>query len=212
MMNIRRILMCSCFALALAPLSAAAETSLVYVTNAAGDVVHVVNPTTNKVQQTFPIVGAHGVNFSPDGSRVYVSNEATSTLDVLDQKTGNLIKKVTLSNHPNNIGVTKDGRIVVAIARGDGALDVIDPVKLEVKKTIPTKGRLHNCYTSNDGNTAICGSVQTGYFTAFDMKTETIAWEHKFDHGVRPMTIEHNADGSPKRVFVQLAAFDGFGV
>jgi len=108
--------------------------------------------------------------------------------------------------------VAKDGRIVVAIARGEGALDIIDPVKLELKKTIPTHGRLHNCYTSNDGNYAICGSVQTGMFTAFDLKTETVAWEHKFDHGVRPMTIEHNADGSPKRVFVQLAAFDGFGV
>jgi YVTN family beta-propeller protein len=26
------------------------------------------------------------------------------------------------------------------------------------------------------------------------------------------MTIEHNPDGSPKRIFVQLAAFDGFAV
>jgi len=108
--------------------------------------------------------------------------------------------------------VAKDGRIVVGIARGEGALDIIDPVKLEVKKTIPTHGRLHNCYTSKDGNTAVCGSVQTGVFTAFDLKTESIAWEHKFDHGVRPMTIEHNADGSPKRVFVQMAAYDGFAV
>jgi YVTN family beta-propeller protein len=212
MTNIRRVLMCSCFALALAPLSVAAETSLVYVTNSAGDHVDVVNPLTQKVIQQFPIIGAHGVNFSPDGTKVYVSNEATSTLDVFDQKTGNLIKKITLSNHPNNIAVTKDGRVVVGIARGDGALDIIDPVKLEVKKTIPTHGRLHNCYTSNDGNWAICGSVQTGVFTAFDLKTETIAWEHKFDHGVRPMTIEHNPDGSPKRIFVQLAAWDGFGV
>jgi YVTN family beta-propeller protein len=212
MTNFRRILMGSCFALALAPVGASADTALVYVTNSAGDKVDVINPLTNKVVQQFPIVGAHGVNFSPDGSRVYVSNEQTSKLDVFEQKTGKLIKSVTLSNHPNNIAVAKDGRIVVAIARGEGALDIIDPVKLEVKKTIPTHGRLHNCYTSNDGNYAICGSVQTGMFTAFDLKTETIAWEHKFDHGVRPMTIEHNADGSPKRVFVQLAAFDGFGV
>jgi YVTN family beta-propeller protein len=212
MTNFRHILMCSCFALALAPLTASAETALVYVTNSAGDKVDVINPLTNKVVQQFPIVGAHGINFSPDGSKVYVSNEMTSTLDVFEQKTGNLIKKIKLSNHPNNIAVTKDGRVVVGIARGEGALDIIDPVKLEVKKTIPTHGRLHNCYTSNDSNYAICGSVQTGVFTAFDMKTETIAWEHKFDHGVRPMTIEHNADGSPKRVFVQLAAFDGFAV
>jgi len=55
------------------------------------------------------------------------------------KKTGKLMKKITLSNHPNNIAVTKDGRIVVGIARGTGALDIIDPVKLEVEKTIPTQ-------------------------------------------------------------------------
>jgi YVTN family beta-propeller protein len=212
MIKFRTALMCSALLLGLAPLPASAVTSLVYITNSAGDKVDVINPATNKVVQQFPIVGAHGVQFSPDGSKVYISNEMTSTLDVFEQKTGKLIKAIKLSNHPNNIGVAKDGRIVVAIARGEGALDIIDPVKLEVKKTIPTHGRLHNCYTSNDGNWAICGSVQTGVFTAFDLKTETIAWEHKFDHGVRPMTIEHNPDGSPKKIYVQLAAYDGFAV
>jgi len=213
MKNLRLVLLSSCFALAFASLPAAAETALVYVTNSAGDTVDVVNPTTNKVIQRIPNVeGAHGVNFSPDGSRVYVSNELSETLDVIDQKSGNLIKKVKLSNHPNNIAVAKDGRILVGIARGDGALDIIDPVKLEVTKTIPTKGRLHNIYTTGDSKFVITGSVQTGWFTAIDLTTEKIAWEHKFDHGVRPMTIESNPDGSAKRVFVQMAAFDGFAV
>ena len=212
MSNIRRILMTSCFALALMPFAASAETALVYVTNSAGDSVDVINPLTNKVVQSISIVGSHGVNFSPDGSRVYISNEMTSTLDVFDQKTGNLMKKIKLSNHPNNIAVASDGRILVGIARGNGALDIIDPVKLEVKKTIPTQGGLHNIYTTKDSKFVITGSVRTGWFTAIDLGTETIAWEHKFDHGVRPMTIESNPDGSAKRVFVQLAAWDGFGV
>ena len=211
MKNLHRLLMCSCFALALAPLSAAAETALVYITNSAGDSVHVINPLTNKVVQEIKgVEGAHGINFSPDGSRVYISSEMTETLDVYDQKNGSLIKKVKLSNHPNNIAVAKDGRILVGIARGDGALDIIDPVKLEVTKTIPTKGRLHNIYTTQDGKYVITGSVQTGMFTVIDLQKNEIAWEHKFDHGVRPMTIESNPDGSPKRIFVQLAAFDGF--
>jgi YVTN family beta-propeller protein len=212
MAGFRHLLKCSAFALALAPLPALAESSFVYVTNSAGDVVDVVNASTDKVVQTFPIEGAHGINFSPDGSRVYVSNESTSTLDVFDQKTGNLLKKVTLSNHPNNISVAKDGRIIVAIARGQGALDIIDPIRLEVVKNIPTHGRLHNVYVTADSKYVICGSAQTGVFTAIDLKTEAIAWEHKFDRGVRPMTIESNPDGSPHRIFVQLTAFDGFAV
>lgn len=212
MMNFRTALMCSALLLGLAPLPASAVTSLIYITNSAGDKVDVINPTTNKVVQQFPMLGAHGVNFSPDGTKVYISNEHDSSLDVFEQKTGKLLKQIKLSNRPNNIGVAKDGRIVVAIARGQGALDIVDPVKMEVIKTIPTNGRLHNCYTSKDGLNAFCGSVQTGVFTMFDLKTQTIAWEHKFDHGVRPMTVEHNANGSPKRIYVQLAAFDGFAV
>ena len=196
MTRFRTALKCSLFALALAPLPAMGETALVYVTNSAGDHVDVVNSATDKVIQQIPIEGAHGINFAPDGSRVYVSNESTSTLDVFDQKAGKLLKKVVLSNHPNNIAVAKDGRILVGIARGQGALDIIDPVKLEVVKTIPTHGRLHNIYTTKDGKYVITGSVQTGVFTVIDLQKQEIVWEHKFDHGVRPMTIESNPDGS----------------
>jgi YVTN family beta-propeller protein len=60
-------------AVALAPLPASASTVRIYITNSAGDSIHVIDPTTNKVVQEIKgIEGAHGVNFSPDGSRVYV--------------------------------------------------------------------------------------------------------------------------------------------
>ena len=75
-----------------------AKSSLIYITNSAGDMVDVIDPSTNKVVQRFPITGAHGVNFSPDGSRVYISNEMTSTLDVFEQKTGKLIKAINLKD------------------------------------------------------------------------------------------------------------------
>src|SRR6202161_1760102 len=98
-------------ALALAPLPADAATVRIYVTNSAGDSIHVIDPVSNKVvQEIKDIVGAHGIAFSPDATRVYVSNEETSTLDVFDRKSGKLIKKVALSDHPNNISVTKKDR------------------------------------------------------------------------------------------------------
>ena len=108
-------------ALALVPFVAQAETARVYVTNSAGDSVHVIDPATNKVVQVFKGPEAmHGIAFSPDGARVYVSNESESTLDVFDHKDGKLIKQVVLSNRPNNIAVAKDGRVVMA-SRADTA-------------------------------------------------------------------------------------------
>ncbi len=56
-----------------------------------GDSVHVIDPATNKVVQEIKgIEAAHGINFSPDGARVYISNEADSTLDVVDRKNGKM--------------------------------------------------------------------------------------------------------------------------
>ena len=186
----------------------------VYVTNAAGDSVHVIDPATNKVvQQIKGIEAAHGINFSPDGSRVYISNEADSTLDVVERKSAKIVKKVPLSGHPNNIAVTKDGnRVVVAIAETAGALDFIDTASLTIAKTVPVNGRQHNVYVTPDGKYSVSGSTRTGVMSVVDLQTEQPAWELKIGPGVRPMTVEANADGSTRRVYAQLSDFNGFSV
>jgi len=200
--------------LVLAPLAASAETVRVYVTNSAGDSVHVIDPATNKVVQVIKgVESAHGVTFSPDGARVYISNEHDATLDVFDRKTGAVIKQIPLSSRPNNIAITKDGkRIVVAIARDPAALDIIDTVALTRTKSVPMNGRLHNTYITPDGKYAVSGSVRSEFLNVVDLATEQVAWEIKMKGGVRPMTFEVNPDGSTKRIFAQHSDLNGFSV
>src|SRR3954466_9397097 len=122
MTRLPRILQHALFALALTPLSASAATVRIYVTNSAGDNIHVIDPATNKVVQVFKAPEAmHGAAFVPDGARDYRSTEPQSTLDVFEGKSGQLIKQVALRDRPNNIAVAKAGRIVVGLARGEGA-------------------------------------------------------------------------------------------
>ena len=202
-------------ALAVVPLAASAGTVRIYVTNSAGDAIDVIDPVTHRVvQEIKDIVGAHGIAFSPDATRIYVSNEETSTLDVFDRKSGKLIKKVQLSDHPNNISVTRNGdRIVVAIARGKGGIDIIDAATLTLKKTIPDNGgRLHNVYITPDNKWVVGGSIPSKTFYVFDLQKEEFAWAMPMDLGVRCMAIETNPDGSTRRVFSQLSAFNGFSV
>ncbi len=203
----------SLLALGLIALPASAETARVYVTNAAGDSVHVIDPATNKVVQIIKgVEAAHGVGFSPDGKRVYISNEAEATLDVFEQKSGKLIKKIPLSGRPNNIAVTNDGgRVVVAITE-PGAIDIIDTAALSKKNSIAMNSRMHNTYVTPDGKFAVSGSVRGKFLNVVDLATEKTAWEIKFDGGVRPITYDTNADGSTKRLFVQLSGLDGFAV
>src|SRR5262245_39969359 len=68
--------------------------AFIYVTNSAGDSIHVIDPATNKVVQEIKgIEAAHGIVAAPDGSRIYVSDEASATLDVFDRESGALSRR-----------------------------------------------------------------------------------------------------------------------
>ena len=70
-------------------------------TNAGGDNVHVIDPVTNRVVGTITGIEAnHGVAVAPDGSRIYISNEAESSLDVADSTTFKVIGACAVERAP----------------------------------------------------------------------------------------------------------------
>ena len=215
-MTLRRLKLSLAFAavsLAIAAPGAFAVSSLIYVTNSAGDNVHVIDSATNKVVQVIKgIEASHGVAFSPDGKTVYISNEADATLDVVNQKTGKISKKIPLSGRPNNIAVTPDGKRVVVAITHPATLDLVDTAAQKVSTSVVMNGRLHNTYVTPDGKYAISGSVREKFMNVVDLNDEKSVWEIKFDGGVRPMAIEAAADGSTSRIFVQLSNLHGFAV
>jgi YVTN family beta-propeller protein len=199
-------------ALAAGSLTLHAATVRIVQTNAAGDSVMLIDPVSNKVVgEIGGIEVNHGAAAAPDGSRLYVTNEAESTVDVADLKSLKVIKSIPLTNHPNNIAVSKDGkRVYAAIVSGAGAIDVIDTTTLTRVKSIRTEGGIHNVYVTPDGNFVVAGSIPGRKVTVIDQKTEAILWTVPTRDGVRPMAFETNADGSTKRIFLQLSGFNGF--
>ena len=183
-------------------------------TNSAGDNVQIIDPAINKVVgEITGIEVNHGVVAAPDGSRIYITCEAESTLDVADARTLKVVNKIPLSGHPNNLTVSPDGRrVYVAIANAPGGVDVIDTGSLKDVKTIRTKGPIHNPYVTPDGKFVVAGSTQSNVINVIDTKTEELAWTVQEDKGIRPMAFATNPDGSTKWIFVQLTAFDGFAV
>jgi len=189
-----------------------AATVRIVQTNAAGDSVMLIDPATNKVVGEIKGIEAnHGAAVAPDGSRFYITNEAESTLDVADAKTLAVTKHIPLTNHPNNVAVSKDGkRVYVAIVAGAGAVDVIDTATLTRVKSIRTEGGIHNTYVTPDGRFVVAGSIPGKKITVIDQKTEEILWTLPTEDGVRPMAFETNADGSTKRLFAQISNMNGF--
>jgi len=192
----------------------AASSVRIIQTNSAGDDVSIIDPATNKVVGTIHGIEVnHGAAAAPDGSRYYISNEGNSSLDVVDEKTLQVTRRIKLSGHPNNIGISKDGkRVYVSIAVAPGAVDVVDTNSLEKVKSIPVKGAVHNTYVTPDGKYVVAGSIQSKTITVIDQKTEEVAWTLTLDQGIRPMTFSTNPDGSTKWIFAQISGFNGFAV
>jgi YVTN family beta-propeller protein len=215
-------------------LLAAQESRLrIIQTNFAGDSIHIINPVTNKiVGEIKGIEASHGIVVAPDGSRIYVSEEANNTVTVFDGKSLQVTKRIPLSGNPNLIDITPDGRsIYVAIAptyddlsdfpqikaNATGGVDVIDTASLQNIKTIPIRGGIHDLNVTPDGKYVIAGSSRgakppANMMNVIDTRTNDFAWKLVMTPAPSPMAISTNADGSTKWIFAQLGGFNGFQV
>src|SRR5881394_1596189 len=193
--------------LATAALLTAANTARVIQTNSAGDCVHVIDPATNKVVGVIDGIDVpHGATIAPDGSRIYITEEPTKTLDVVDAASLKITTKIKLSGRPNNVAVSNDGRkVYVGIAQAPGAVDVIDTGSLANIKSIPVDGAVHNVYVTPDGRFAVSGSVAKSVISVIDAETDKVVWSLKLSSGIRPMVFTRNPDGSTKEIVVQLS-------
>src|SRR6266852_9085235 len=179
-------------------LAAAQQSKLRIVqTNSAGDNIHIIDSATNKVVgEVKGIEAPHGVTVAPDGSRIYISEQADKTLTVLDGKTLQVTKRIPLSGNPNLVDITPDGRwIYVAIAltwsdlsefpqikaAASGGVDVIDTASLQNVKTIAIKGGIHDLNVTPDGKYVLAGASRGAKPAAnamfvIDTKTNEVAW------------------------------------
>ena len=215
MMTIPRTFVLAIGAMIIGTLSLSAQSKVrVIQTNSAGDNVSIIDPVTNKVVgEIKDIEAGHGAGASPDGTRIYISNEAESTLDFVDARTLKVVTRVPLTAHPNNMAVGKDGKYVfVGIIQDPGGVDVIETATHKKITNVPTKGTIHNVYVTPDGTYAVAGSIGGKSINVIDARTLQTAWTMDMDLGVRPMAFNTNPDGSTKWIFVQVSGFNGFAV
>jgi len=209
MMMFLRICLAALFAL---PLTAA--TVRIYITDAAGDRVQVIDPVTNKViDEIKDIEIPSGVDFSHDGKLIYFSCEGERTLDFVDRATGKVIGKAPLTGRPNSISTSPDGKLVyVAIAQSPGGVDVIDTASMKRIKTVPVKGAVHYAYLTPDGKYIAASSIAGRVITIIDVKTMEALRDIHPKAPVRPVAFEKGPDGNTSRLFVQESGLHGFEV
>jgi YVTN family beta-propeller protein len=201
-------------ALLIAPLAGQSGKVYIVQTNSAGDSVSLIDPGTDKVVGEVPEAEViHGAAAAPDGSRLYLSDEALDTVDVVETKTMRITKRIPLTGRPNNLAINKNGKkAYVAIATAQGGVDVIDLVALERTKHIRILGGVHNTFITPDSKFVVAGSTGGSVATVIDTELERPVWSIHFEGGVRPICFETNPDGSTKRMFAQITNLHGFAI
>ena len=201
-----------------------AQTTRIVQTNSRSDIISLIDPATQTVVGEIKGIPVnHGAAAAPDGSRLYFSSEAKTTLDIVDTSNFEIIKEIPLSARPNNIFIGKDGRFLyVGIMGGEGGIDVIDTQAMENVGHIDTESRVHNVYVTPDGKYVVAGAFGGDEnLRVYDAATRELSFTlyppknpgagDAMD-GVRPVAFDTNPDGSTRNMYVQLSDLHGFVV
>ncbi len=101
------------------------------------DIVSMVNTVTHSRTST-TVVGAYPQDaaVSPDGSRVYVTNNGSDTVSVLSS-TGAIIGTIPVGQTPNQVAFTPDGLLALVTNEAGNSVSFIDPASATVVNTLP---------------------------------------------------------------------------
>ncbi len=79
--------------------------------NSASNKVSVIDTATNTIAATVTVGNSpRGVVVSPDGTKVYVTNQNNNSVSVIDTATNNVIATVGAGSQPWGVAVSPDGK------------------------------------------------------------------------------------------------------
>ncbi|HEY8119288.1 MAG TPA: hypothetical protein VIE91_08630 [Methylophilaceae bacterium] len=114
-----------------------------------------------------------GMEFSPDGSKLIVTNESDNSITVHDRKTGKLLKSISVAQfgqRPRGIKVSPDGKMYVSTLEFSNKLLVLDS-KLKPVKTVDTGQAPYGVAFDRSGKHIFVAAAREGTLQVFDAKT-----------------------------------------
>jgi YVTN family beta-propeller protein len=102
-------------------------------------------------------------------ARVYVTNSAGNSIDVLDAATNKIVQTIKGIEVPHGVNFSPDGKRVYISNEAEHVLDVVDRESGAITKTIALSGRPNNIAVSKDGRQIfICIASKPGALDVVD--------------------------------------------
>jgi YVTN family beta-propeller protein len=170
--------------------------SLIYVPNSESDTVDVIDPTTFKVVNHFPVGGLpQHVVPSWDLKTLWVTNDTGNSLTPIDAATGKPGPPVPVED-PYNMYFTPDGKYAIVVAEGMARLDFRDAHTMQLVHSVPVpcKGVDHADFSA-DGTFMILSCEFSGQMLKLDVAHQQLTGTLDLPPGSSPQDVKTSPDG-----------------
>lgn len=132
---------------------------------------------------------------SPDGRRLYCSNEDAAGMSIMDVATGKVIATVRTGIEPEGIGISPDGRWVYVASETSNTVTVIETRHDTSVRNILVPGRPRIAEFAPDGGRVYVTSETAGTLTVLDATRQAAAKTIALGSDSKPVGIAVAPDG-----------------
>ena len=136
---------------------------------------------------------------SPDGKRLFISNEDVGTASVLNIASGKVEKIIPVHREPEGVGVRPDGKIFYITCETDGEIFAVDASTFRVVTHFNVGGRPRSVDFLPDSSRAFIPSESAGQIHVIDAVNHQGLETVVLAKGSRPMCVKVSPDG--KKVY-----------
>jgi YVTN family beta-propeller protein len=140
-------------------------------------------------------------DLSHDGKLLYVANEDTGTMSVVDIASGRVKTRITVGKEPEGVVLSPDGRHVCVTNESDNSITIIDTKTLEAVSTVQVGKRPRDLVFTPDGKLAYAtGEFDSSLYRVGMPGGKPVEKVLELGQEARPMTVL--MDAPRKRLYV----------
>ncbi|MBD2701451.1 beta-propeller fold lactonase family protein [Spirosoma sp. BT702] len=157
--------------------------------------VHVLNSATNVELTSIPVGNLpFGTVISPDGSRIYVTNQLSNNVSVIDAATNTVSATIGVGNRPWGLGISPDGSKVYVANNVSDNLSVINTATNSVIATVSVGNNPQGVGVSLDGSKVYVSNGVDDNVSVINTATNTVLTT--ISVGDNPLGVRVSPDGS----------------
>jgi len=150
------------------------ETRL-FVANIRSGSVTIIERATDRVTSLVTAPGAEGIDVSPDGREVWVTNRADSSISVLDARRDTVIAKIESGGRfPIRVKFTPDGREAWVSCLQSNAVTIFDARTRKLLATLPVAAAPVGIQMAADGRRAFVANTNDDLVTVIDVAARKV--------------------------------------